>query len=230
MGCGRRRRAEATSGTGSSPRTQAVTKLVCDFFHLDCVVTLRGVCVFFVMEVGTRRVHVLGVTAHPDGGWTVQQVTATMPTFPGTSAGVGTGGRIARRVLHHGDNQLPDDSFPTTSSGTPGADTSGTWYAQTMAALADRITAGDLTERVTTLSPRSEVGRLGAALNGMLARIEAGVAEREASQEQTRRFFADVSHELRTPHASLRANAEVYLQGAVTSHDEIDEVMSRIEN
>jgi two-component system, OmpR family, sensor kinase len=101
---------------------------------------------------------------------------------------------------------------------------------ESMAAQADRITAGDLTERVTPQSPGSEVGRLGAALNGMLARIEAGVAEREASQEQTRRFFADASHELRTPLASLRANTELYLQGALTSEDEIDEVMSRIES
>jgi two-component system, OmpR family, sensor kinase len=99
---------------------------------------------------------------------------------------------------------------------------------ESMAKQADRITAGDLTDRVTPQSPRSEVGRLGAALNGMLARIETGVLEREASQHQMRRFFADASHELRTPLASLRANAELYQQGALTSPDQVDEVMRRI--
>ncbi len=99
---------------------------------------------------------------------------------------------------------------------------------ESMAAQADRITAGDLTERVTPHSPRSEVGRLGTALNGMLARIETDVREREASQERMRRFFADASHELRTPIASLRANAELYHQGALASAEELDEVMFRI--
>ena len=99
---------------------------------------------------------------------------------------------------------------------------------ETMAGQADRITAGDLTDRVTPHHPRSEVGRLGAALNGMLARIETGLHEREAGQEQMRRVFADASHELRTPLASLRANAELYQQGALRSTDEVDEVMDRI--
>jgi two-component system OmpR family sensor kinase len=99
---------------------------------------------------------------------------------------------------------------------------------EAMAGQADRISTGDLTDRVTPHSPRSEVGRLGAALNGMLARIEADVHEREESQQQMRRFFGDASHELRTPLASLRANAELYQQGALSSPDEVDEVMDRI--
>ena len=99
---------------------------------------------------------------------------------------------------------------------------------EAMAGQADAITAGDLTSRVGPHDPRTEVGRLGVALNGMLARIAEFITEREASQEATRRFFADASHELRTPLASLRANAELYQQGALAGREQVDEAMRRI--
>ena len=55
-------------------RTQASTMLACDFFHVDCAVTLKRIYVFFVLEVSSRSVHLLGATTTPDGQWTTQQI------------------------------------------------------------------------------------------------------------------------------------------------------------
>jgi signal transduction histidine kinase len=113
-----------------------------------------------------------------------------------------------------------------------------------MEQTARSIAAGDLTRRVPDRDPRTEVGRLGRALNTMLAQIEAAFGARAASEasarrseeaarrseDRMRRFVADASHELRTPLTTIRGFAELYRQGATREPAELDRLMRRIED
>jgi two-component system, OmpR family, sensor kinase len=98
-----------------------------------------------------------------------------------------------------------------------------------MGEVADDIAAGDLSRRVKPANPRTEVGRLGLALNAMLAQIERAFAEREAGEARLRRFLADASHELRTPLAAIRGYAELHRMGAQSEPPQVDRAMGRIE-
>ncbi|MGI8608745.1 MAG: sensor histidine kinase [Candidatus Dormibacteria bacterium] len=94
---------------------------------------------------------------------------------------------------------------------------------------AGAIAGGDLTQRVRRANPRTEVGRLGLALNSMLGQIESAFAEKAASEQRLRRFLADASHELRTPLTSIRGYAELFRRGASTRPDDLAKAMARIE-
>jgi two-component system OmpR family sensor kinase len=99
-----------------------------------------------------------------------------------------------------------------------------------MGHTAGRIAGGDLSHRVEAVDPRTEVGRLGLALNAMLDRLERAFAERRASEDRLRRFLADASHELRTPLASIRGYAELFRIGAARRPEDTEKAMRRIED
>ncbi len=98
-----------------------------------------------------------------------------------------------------------------------------------MARTADAIAAGDLSQRVEHPGEGTEAGRLGVALNSMLARIEDAFRAREASEARVRRFAADASHELRTPLTSIQGYAELWRAGGLRSEPELAEAMRRME-
>jgi two-component system OmpR family sensor kinase len=99
-----------------------------------------------------------------------------------------------------------------------------------MATVAGEIAAGRLSKRVEPATDKTEVGRLGLALNAMLARLERAFKERQASEDRLRRFLADASHELRTPLASIRGYAELFRMGAADDPETLESSMRRIED
>jgi two-component system OmpR family sensor kinase len=96
-------------------------------------------------------------------------------------------------------------------------------------ATAQAITGGDFAQRVGHTDDRTEVGRLGGALNVMLDTISESEQAARASEERMRRFVGDASHELRTPVAAVRAYAELYRMGADRHPEDLGRLLSRIE-
>jgi two-component system OmpR family sensor kinase len=98
-----------------------------------------------------------------------------------------------------------------------------------MASTADMITSrGDLTARMPDPGDHAEAGRLAAAINTMLDRIQQAFRARWESEQKVRQFAADASHELRTPLTTIRGYAELYRQGAL-GEDRLPNAMRRIE-
>ncbi len=100
---------------------------------------------------------------------------------------------------------------------------------QRMGATAADIAAGDLSRRVEPATSRTEIGRLGIALNSMLSQIESAFAQSKASENRLRRFIADASHELRTPLTSIRGYSEMLRRGAAESPTDAALARRRIE-
>jgi two-component system OmpR family sensor kinase len=102
-------------------------------------------------------------------------------------------------------------------------------------ATAERISAGDLAQRVGARDDGSEVGRLGHAFDTMLNQIQAAfesqqeaLQARAQSEGRLRRFVADASHELRTPLTSVRGYADLYAAGGLEEDAALELAMRRI--
>ena len=98
--------------------------------------------------------------------------------------------------------------------------------AVTVGAIAD----GDLSQRVSYVTPGSEVGQLGVAFNTMIEEIEEAFEARAASENKLRRFLADASHELRTPLTSIRGYSEMFDLGIRDRPNDLATAMDHIKN
>jgi two-component system OmpR family sensor kinase len=89
--------------------------------------------------------------------------------------------------------------------------------------LAERVAVEDT-------DPRTEVGRVGLAVNTMLDHVDEALTARQASEEKVRQFVADASHELRTPLASIRGYSELTRRSGEKLSEPMTHALSRIES
>jgi two-component system OmpR family sensor kinase len=108
---------------------------------------------------------------------------------------------------------------------------------ESITTTAERISAGDLSQRVGVPDDGSEIGRLGHAFDAMLDQIQAlfdsqagALVAKERSETQLRRFLADASHELRTPLTAVRGYSELYRAGGLADDESMEQAMARIGN
>ena len=207
--------------------------------QLSCAVTVFGTT--------SNPAPVVPKSLHPTGG--------DQPINPITVAG--TGGVHQYRLTYWSENSfnnqtvvlaIPIDDIPPTlaqllqlevfiSVAVVGATAILAWLIihiglrplQRIGAAAGEIAAGDLSRRVEPATSRTEIGRLGLALNAMLTQIEQAFAQSKASEQRLRRFIADASHELRTPLTSIRGYSEMLRRGAAESPTDSDLARRRIE-
>src|SRR6202049_1542740 len=99
-----------------------------------------------------------------------------------------------------------------------------------MGATARTIASSGLGSRVSPSNERTEVGRLGLALNDMLGQLERAFAERDVVEQRLRHFVSDASHELRTPLTSMRGYAELLQRTPDMSREDVLLAVRRIED
>lgn len=99
---------------------------------------------------------------------------------------------------------------------------------RSMEVASREVAAGNLAARTPPAPLTTEVGKLSAAFNSMIAALQQSFARQEANETRMRQFISDASHELRTPLASMRGYGELYRMGAVPDH-EVPATFSRIE-
>jgi two-component system OmpR family sensor kinase len=76
--------------------------------------------------------------------------------------------------------------------------------------------------------PRTEVGRVGSAINRMLGHVSAALNARQASENKVRRFVSDASHELRTPLASIAGYSELAARKSDALPEDVTHSLGRI--